>query len=199
MPLELLKPPTDTLYKFLAILGLLFFLTSIAAPIWLLRQLDNQANQYSRDLKLLLLNTNSWKDAAKQMERTSKESQAAHNRLEQTAQKFDKKEVGLESLARDLKLAREVGERNEAAIKEFGEKILEWQKQNAEVEYRGDTYESTKSAVKQLLYFSTLGLLLGLGMTVLGFTLWYRRTQQYEDLILKNKVEQEPNRIIRLD
>src|SRR5215213_477505 len=53
--LEILKPPTDNIYKCFAFLGLLFLILSIGGPLWLQRQLHQSILGLSKDANLWVL------------------------------------------------------------------------------------------------------------------------------------------------
>ena len=198
MSLEVWKPPTDTLYKFLAILGLLFFLSSLLSPIWIHREFDAQESEYARDLQLLILNKQGWQDAQKEVERASAESDRAQKDLLEVGDRYDKKQASLQEMKRALDKAEEALKRQDTKLKDFRAKLLEFDKQVAEVNYKGSLYESAKSSTGNLLLLCVIGGVVGLVMTIIGFTLWYRRTQKYEDLVLRAKVE-EPGKVDSLD
>ncbi len=56
--MEFLKPPTDSLYKFLALSGLILFLVSITWPPWLLNKLVLSQYEVERDQQILKAEVN---------------------------------------------------------------------------------------------------------------------------------------------
>src|SRR5687767_5337021 len=88
MSLEILKPPTDTLYKFVAILGLLFFISSLVTPVFLSKQLGELKIGHIRELEVFVLETKETTEATKHLLRLASEQHEAHKELEQASHDY---------------------------------------------------------------------------------------------------------------
>jgi hypothetical protein len=189
--MEVLKPPTDTIYKFLAISGLLIFLSSLTSPIWMFQKLDALQVEHLRDLQILNLDATTWKEAWEDVQKASEKHSTAHKRVQETFDDFMKSKSSTSKTAVQNSLTKAVVAYDEFQIKskEFEEKVLKWNKQSADVEYKGNLFEVTEHSVQLMADYCLLGILVGLIMTISGFILWYKRTQKLEDLILKKRAE----------
>jgi len=186
--IETLKPPTDSLYKFLAIIGLIFFLTSVISPFVLRREFHRQYAEFLRDERINNLDAETWQETSKQMQKQSIELDESSKRLDET---FDpKSNRSLAEQGRVLKEAKKIEEKQFATIELLDKQMRDWRKQDAQVEYKRNLLEEYEDYAKNLFTLCLLGGPVGLFMSVFGFVLWYRRAQKYEDLVLKKKVEQ---------
>lgn len=189
--METLKPPTDTLYKFLAISGLLVFLTSLTFPIWMIQKLDALQVEHLRDLDILNLDAKTWEEAFEEVKKASEEHDRAHKQVEVTFDNFmkSKSRASYAAVQRALTASKAAYEEFQAKSRDFEEKVLKWRKQHVEVDYKGNLFEITEKGTERMLTFCLLGIVVGLVMTISGFVLWYKRTQKLEDLILRKKAE----------
>src|SRR5690242_8345695 len=64
--IETPKPPTDNLYKFLSIIGLVIFLASVITPLTLMRQLKTEYAEFFRVADSNNLDAKTWEQTAKQ-------------------------------------------------------------------------------------------------------------------------------------
>ena len=194
MSLEVLKPPTDTLYKFLAILGLLFFISSLIAPVYLSKQVGEQEIEHLRDLEILVLNAKSRFEDAQSLGYLAEEQRETHEQLEKASYAFLNCDIDAKEFRRVLDDVRSADKQYDQEGPVLNDKLMEWNKEFFQVEYKANLFENSSRAARLLVNVSFLGLLAGLIMSIFGFILWYRRTQRFEDLILKNKAEsKEPS------
>jgi hypothetical protein len=191
--MEVLKPPTDTIYKFLAIFGLLIFLSSLSTPIWMFQKLDTLRAEHLRDLEILNLDATTWEEAWEEVRKASEAHTAASKRVQETFDNFakSKSQASKTTVQNALTTSQAAYENFELKSREFEEKVLKWRKQHAEVSYKTDLVEISEHTVELTARYCLLGMLAGLAMTITGFILWYKRTQKMEDLILKKKAESD--------
>jgi hypothetical protein len=197
MSLEILKPPTDTLYKFLAVLGLVFFIASLVAPTYLAKQVNEQEIDLLKDLDVLLIEAKEWQEALKETARLGSKNREAHKELDETIHNFIIGKVHEADVKRALDLTSAIDTEYDTKIDAVRKTLVEWQKQYANIDYKKRIVENSDYAARRLVNISTFGLVAGLLMSITGFSLWYRRAQRYEDLVLKKKTE-EPSRIIQI-
>jgi hypothetical protein len=183
------KPPTDSLYKFLSVIGLSIFLASVIAPILLSKQLNNQAAEYIRDLRALNMDTEKWKE-------TGKRTDSLANRLREQSAKLEEASNPKSKLSQ--KERQQIFSRIEGLLQEqeqtlnlHMQQLRDWSKQDIEVDYKKDLFEDSKVYVARMVGICVIGAIVGLGMSVIGFVLWYKRAQKFEDLVLKRKVEEK--------
>ena len=191
MSLEILKPPTDTLYKFLAILGLLFFISSLIAPVYLSKQIGEQQIEHLRDLELLMLDAKNKFAVSDRLREITEEQQESYKRLEKASYDFLNRDIGEREFKYILDGVRSASTKYYQQSPTYNDQLLEWNKESLQVEYKANLFKNSSRAARLLVNVSFLGLLAGLIMSIFGFILWYRRTQKFEDLILKKKAESE--------
>lgn len=185
--IETLKPPTDSLYKFLAIIGLVIFLASVTSPIIINRQLNNQTAEFVRDAKANNLQAEAWMSTWKRVEEHSPKVQEVQQTLIEAKDSPDEKRV--------LQQAKNVAQRQEELIALFNKQLADWEKESFQVEYKQNLMEDTEIYARRIMGMCIIGVPVGLGLSIFGFVLWYRRAQRYEDLVLKSKVP-EPKKLI---
>lgn len=188
--IETLKPPTDSLYKFLSIIGLVIFLTSVVSPILLKRELNKQYTEFIRDVSTNNLDAKTWKDAQKQVEKESVRFRDIHRRLGEV---FDpNSKASLAEQKRVLDEAKVFDDAYSKLLADFEKLLDDWHKQTVQIDYKKNLVEDTEVYAQDMFTLFLLAGPIGLIMSIMGFVLWYRRAQKYEDLVLRKKVE-EPN------
>jgi hypothetical protein len=187
--IDAIKPPTDSLYKFLAICGLLLFVSSLTTPVWYANKFTEQQLTLLRDAKILNANTKPWQLAADEMRTTSARSQLAAQRYLEALKKAIKKEISESELKAIGAEADKAGEEFQQAGTTLVLKVTEWEKEYAQVQYQYAMLEHTRDNVHIIFRVASVGAFVGLILMVSGFVFWYKRIQKYEDLLLKNKVE----------
>lgn len=189
--IETIKPPTDSLYKFLALVGLLLFVTSVTAPVWIYNKIDEQRIELIRDTKILDAEAEEWQQAGREMDRAGARSDQSWTRLTEAAEKFKDSKLSKtefhEALEKQAKASRDVYD----TTKNLRHKVAEWDKQDAQVQYKTDLLEKNEANARVIRILSSLGAVTGLVFSIVGFSLWYKRAQKYEDAVLRNKAETE--------
>lgn len=185
--MDILRPPTDNLYKFLSLSGLLLFLFFVTYPTWLYVELNKQRVGLIRDLKILKYDAEEFQSAGKEAEIASKESQERAGRLADIVEKFEKRQITYEEAMKALDDSKTASADTLQKIDVLKKAINDWRKQDVEVEMKNDLLEINEEHARRVRTVALFGILISLSMTVMGFSLWYIRVQQYEDIILKNK------------
>jgi DNA-binding transcriptional MerR regulator len=186
--MDIIKPPTDNLYKFLALSGLLILIISTTYPVWLYLELDKQSAGFHRDLKVLNIEAEKFQESRPVVDKAIRESSKVNSQALDAVEKFKKSQISLEEVRKALDEASNASGEATEKIKELEEEVHNWLRQHAEIEYKKDLLEISESAAKRVGGLAVIGTLAGLGITVWGFILWYQRVQKYEDIILKEKV-----------
>lgn len=197
---EFLKPPTDNLYKFITICGLVLFLISITYPPWLYHRsamASLSAESDSEMLQLEIKDLNRKRDqfiAAIKKETAESETQGARVK-ELTEQVSDGK---LSAKERD-KINKEVEDMNskhEASRKESqrlsqleDDAIDKVQRAAVELEYKVRINLWENRYGKVALIFCMVGSAIGLLIGRKGFNLWSLRVQVHQDAILRKQAE----------
>ena len=70
------------------------------------------------------------------------------------------------------------------------QQINQWDKQNLEIKYKENLLEDTKDYAARMFNLRLIAVPVGLAMSITGFALWYKRTQRYEDWVLRKKAEE---------
>lgn len=159
--------PTDNLYKFLTIFGLVIIIFAIVADYFLIESLYDRTINFEK-----IINTNN---------QSSKELLANLTLVEQ---KLTLTEAALKK--GDMSFQEE-----ESLVNALGENVNALYKKKAEVENLKITDLEIKRAdmdIKTAKYFFPLLSAIGVILAIFGFKLWYDRLQKYLDLEIKNKV-----------
>jgi len=173
--------PTDNMYKFFAITGLVIVIYAITIPYAKIQELKKQniANVGERELIIL-----EWT----QLEELAENYKNNTENLTSRALKIAKKNQRIpESLSNELKdkLYETIEEKKELIQKKhlFKQKELQYNNKITLYEYN---LKLTKS-------YTIIGLvlgILGIFLSVFGFIFWYIRCQRNQDLIMKQQVNE---------
>lgn len=186
--IETLKPPTDSLYKFLSIIGLIIFISSVVTPIILNRQLNAQYAAFLRDANMNNLDAKTWEDTGKKSDRIEEQIVEVRRLLQEAVSPGSKT-----SLAETERLLGQLERLVKAQIETLAllkQQLHQWRKQGLEVEYNNNLLADTKLYTNRMFNLCLIAGPVGLVMSITGFALWYKRTQKYEDLVLRKKVEE---------
>ena len=160
----MIQPPTDNLYKFLAIFGLVVFGFSWYVPLQRLEDYNREAAKWNAAWGPILVRARELDDNARE------DLQCAIEKTQSAAKKSSSKDCGeIESKSAQSKMATRDLERVMAELR-GGREILD---------YLG----------KQFTIYRNLGIVFGLGglmLCVIGFWLWYVRLQKPLDIANQN-------------
>ena len=176
MPELPLSPPTDNLYKFLAIGGLLLTAFSIIYPFLLVDRERERLITLDHEDALMTIAQNRWKE---------------DDKIEAQNLKFDNEYIKVEG----TNLPKQVGldiirleENNDAVMRAETAKVDEIV---ANDRYTGnlEKHHAFKGMAISVICICTAAL--GMWLTIYGFAMWYFRVQQYQDFLLKSEAERK--------
>lgn len=182
--------PTDNLYKFLALSGIVIILFSFYISANLIELYNEKVFQNNRDIKLLSVE-------AKFMEK----DQIA---LKKEFNDFDKYLTALESLlvnkeeisADSMRIIKEELQTRESEYKDgklMHKKLSDIGREHVlkltRIEALNDEIDNLDKKIFFARIFSFVGLLAGFIMSFKGFKNWYYKIQVYQDMEIKKKAE----------
>ncbi len=153
-PSNLLSLPTDSLYKFMAMSGLVILFISVFFPFYLKKQFVFKLYDLRRDHNLT---------------KTKIANLREEFRILKASYMQTKADGGLG--------AEDLFQKSDKAIDE--QKSIDILIENNECEVKKMEYLA--GSVKMMNWFSAIGILTGLTLTISGFSLWYIRLQIFVD------------------
>jgi hypothetical protein len=203
--LDILKPPTDNLYKFLAITGLLLFTISIVLPCYALVTLEIKRLEAVKELNVTKAESEEAEileklvEAARlTVEAARKETEAAFIKEKElqikkrlrvvTTKDYDEVIQALEKASNNLSEAQKD---YTAKSDQYHKQVTLVRKRVIDNEYQTEVLGVINEGVflNKLVLF--LGAIIGGFIAVAGFILWYRKVQVYEDAALKDGASKE--------
>ena len=169
--------PTDNLYKFLAIAGLIIIGVSVYHTETLLRTLETDSLNIATDLAVGKAEMEFWQSREKKLENITKNSIAQ----QQSRHKPDPEKLELTYSIQELKSIEDETERLKRDLRITDAKI------------EGKLQKSKKLTAQLEKTFFFAKVLIGIGfiLTILGFGLWYYNVQRLLDLKLITAVLKE--------
>lgn len=188
---DLLTPPTDNLYKFQAIAGLLLTLVSVSYPPWLFHkaivgylaaenekvQLQTQAtfaqerrNTFQRRLATMLDNPDVLKKSIDDLENKREPSDSETAQIDRLRTRW-----------------QEAVRTREALVDASDELLLSLQLKTAQIQHQQRVSETEMSMSRKIVYCGFGGVILGLILTFSGFRNWRTRVQVFQDEALRNQ------------
>lgn len=162
--------PTDSIYKFLAVAGLLIFLLAIVLPTYFRKNLNLQLIDLQKRSEVVVL---SQKYLSKALDKTVNNV----DRLREVANEYEQSDCEGQKRAELEKLSeRTIQEmaKHEADTLEQGIQVIE-------LKFDVEKLGFLAGEIKRLLFLQVFGLVLGVSMTVAGFSLWYIKVQVHID------------------
>lgn len=195
--MDFLKPPTDSLYKFVALSGLILILVSITWPPWLLNKLMLSQYEVEKDQKVLEaeinqtgLETLQFGLAEELFNVDTKELKVKTEELQQ--QSSSSKKQALNKEIEGLKAHwQERYKELEKRGQDQGRALAANQKMILEMNYKLKVFNWYTRAIRAVYVMAVLTFLIGLVMSVWGFRLWYLRLQIYQDALVKRQASIE--------
>src|SRR5215216_2221836 len=160
--IETLKPPTDSLYKFLAIFCLVVFITSITAPFVYDNRIIEQQIEYLRDADILVADAEDWKQAGAEMQRANERMEAEHKQLMEAVDKRLKGQLSAAEVQQAFDEEAKARSDFRESSKVLRQKASEWEKKKAEVEYKGNLLDNSKDNARAIRRVSMLGAIVSL-------------------------------------
>lgn len=201
--MDFLKPPTDNLYKFMTIMGLILFLVSVTYPSWLAHRTMRAAYEANRDYELLLLDVEKFKKKSDDFEREYNRQVSERPAVESELTDLEKQASNLSKLSSSRQSAfiarlgqlrvklRENQEKAQETKNASDEAALEAQKKRIELSYKLNVGIWEGRAALVCIVLGGIGGIAGVLLCVFGFNLWSLRVQVYQDAILRKQAELE--------
>ncbi len=194
---DFLKPPTDNLYKFIALTGLLLAVVSVVLPSYALYALELQRLQSRKAVNIAkaeIESANLYKvllgASEKSAEAAGKGADAARANLEsarvskgpdKAKRMEDAKNQLLKAMTQLQEESTELGKKTD----EFHRQAVSIIRNTEESEYQVEVLETIGLAAFYSKFLLFAGVAVGLTLSVFGFILWYRKVQVFEDRVLK--------------
>ena len=169
--MELLKPPTDNLYKFLALSGVLVLAVSIFYPFWQWYHIKERSIEVSKESEFLLADIDRMKTELESDLKTLTE-------LQKEEEEGNYKGDPVERIQR-------LQQRNQQHMS----LALESRKKSIELHSKQELLNLYSRMAIAITLAGVLGIAGGLGTAAFGFGLWYTRLQKYQDMILQKEAE----------
>jgi len=173
-------PPTDNLYKFIAIAGMLLMAFSALYPLYYIDSKQEQLLKWDTEEKMKTLDLTT---ASENIPDLTAEASLLNAKAKDLL-----KEGKIDEAAQDALQAHTLYQRNTAQLRDSSNAM---QKQILEYGLQAKFLDIATRDVKTLFYFCIAGMFVGLAMTLIGFDLWYYKVQRYQDYILKNSATKE--------
>lgn len=165
----MIQPPTDNLYKFLAVSGLLLAGFSVYIPIQYLEEYNRAATEYYADTERSTEKIVGLRDESVRL------AQCAIDMMD-----ADKKGATIS------KRHKEYCDRLEKA-QPLPDPIVEWRANSEALKVRGQWIDILRANYRRAEVIGNVFFVLGLGVSIGGFWLWYIRLQKYEDAAARSK------------
>lgn len=174
--MEFIRPPTDNLYKFIAISGLAILLASTIIPFLRLWQLELRRARIGARINHSMLILSRRAPGIDEALKLTKQIQSAGDTVDEET--------------------RELWIRQYDSITQYwtdaeAEQIRQIEQEEKETAIALAESEALAGQVKDIWSLALSGLGVGLGLTGLGFWLWWARVQKFEDKILRHRAETE--------
>ena len=204
--LDLIKPPTDNLYKFQALVGLLLVLVSITYPVWLFRQalllyfaaineesqLQIQAEYVQERQNLLQSQMSSMLDDPDQLKKLKETIDDLENQWLLATP--SPKRNALSSEIDRLRKRRQDSLQSRTALLEESQKLTsELRSKKEQLTYQQSVSKTELRMSRFMFVIGVVGFVAGVLITLRGFSNWRKRVQVYEDQILAREAEKSPS------
>lgn len=195
--MDFIKPPTDSLYKFVALSGLILILVSVTWPPWLLNKLMLSQYEVERDQKVLEsevnqtgLETLQFGLAEQLFNVDTKELKVKTEELQQETSVSKKQALNKEIEGLKARWQEQYKEMEKRGLDQ-GRALAANQKMILEMNYKVKVFIWYTRAISAVYVMAVLTFSMGLVMSVWGFRLWYLRLQIYQDALVKRQANIE--------
>ena len=179
MTIPSLQPPTDNLYKFLAISGLLLFILSIVLPEWAIYNIRMQIIATEAESSALQFEVSSL-----ERQTTILESQVDSHLASQSSADAPTTRNAIDHHDKGL-AKRQLVE----LTGNLRKKLLDISVKNSQIEARVKTDKYMNSMIRRYLIVAVGASVIGFLLTVTGFHLWYFRLQRFLDHSVRSEAE----------
>jgi hypothetical protein len=186
--MNIIKLPTDNLYKFISLSGLLLCIASFVFLEWYVFELQRRSFETLREVKQLFLDVDEL-TGDYYVEPESKTQEIEQN-------KFFSLDT-LESKVREIE--NSMREDNRQLDKDVTNKNLEREvalnvkRKNLDIVYKAQMLGWYYRVARETRIIAISGILIGGLFMSVGFVLWYINIQRYQDQSLRNRVKVRSN------
>ena len=199
---ELIKPPTDNLYKFQALAGLLLSLVSLIYPTWLYHQallrylaakneeteLQTQRDYVQKRLDILQSRMSMLLDDPVQLKKFIDDLEK-----QRLLTASPSKRAVLSSEIEGLRKRWQDSVQNQTALTETSDELkLGLRSREDQLAHQKTISDTELSLSRTIIYFGLVGVLVGIFITLRGFNKWSKRVQVFQDAILKKQASENP-------
>ena len=196
---DLLKPPTDNLYKFIALTGLLVLIISVVLPAYALVTIEMKRLDVVRELNKTSATLEEAKSLGIEAEAATHDAHAASSQVDAAVARYKampkskhpSRQEATERLRRldEIEAAtqrlRDTAQKLQSKTEELGKKTAEAHTRSIETDYQNEVLETINLGFVLSKILLLIGSLVGLVIALLGFVLWYRKVQLFEDRVLE--------------
>ena len=163
--------PTDNLYKFLAISGLLILTFSYVAPEYILFQLEIRKSDAIASQQKIIIEGEAIELELERLSINRKIEEKLSNIKAKEASKIEGE------FAEQLKILQSA----QSSLLNQNQNVVEWRKKVRDQEAQIGQINIISELILKYSLHATIGRLLGLLITIFGFSMWYYKTQCHID------------------
>ena len=192
---DFFKPPTDNLYKFVCICGLLLLLISITYPPWLMHKNYLRILYLKRDSDLLTAEQKHLNEQLKREEQLRKLPDPIDAQIERLASidwsrlSESERRVIIEEVRQ---VRSDLDKRLDNLIRkqdQFVSTHQQLESKRIELHHNLKESEFELTTLTVILLLSVVGIVIGILLLSQGFSAWSKRVQIYQDAILRRQAE----------
>ncbi len=200
---DFFKPPTDNLYKFVALSGLLLLVVSLVLPAYAVVNLEWKRLEAVRELNITKGEIEQSKTAELEVKSAKltidaalKEADAANLRVDAvqkqkvSVKKLKELKEAVKQLEKTLSNVSDAQSRLHEKIDAYTKIVNNVSVRTIDNEYQGEVVDSVLAMEKASEVLGLCGGILGVVLAVGGFAFWYRKVQVFEDRILKKAAQE---------
>jgi hypothetical protein len=177
----MIQTPTNNLYKFLAIIGLLLSAFFSTYPLLKMFDLNQESIRLSGEVRVLEIEADALEEEVNYLDEDIKKLQIFVDGVSNIA------ELTQQQVSTLSEKNKEIAEKTDR-LRDKRTSILI---KNEEIQTKSNLQARTLKAVKIILWLSLAGIALAISCLIAGFRLWYKRTQIYQDILIKAQAESE--------
>lgn len=187
--IEPLKPPTDNLYKFIALAGVVIFILSVVYPFRWSMEVDQRRLEVERDIEIAKFETVEKKALEMELNLARRLAEQASRLLRAEITKSEKSGGSTRAINETIDRLKKESSSFEAKARELSEKLSVSGRNTIERTYKLKLWKYYDGYATFLFQVGSIGSTVGFILAVLGFYLWYVKLQRYQDVILKSQIE----------
>jgi hypothetical protein len=183
--MELPKVPTDNLYKFIALSGVVFMVTSAFPVYWQAKlkfeliQVQGEKWKATKKKNWACADTDYLRTKTNKLKEETSKWKAARDLEAAEPQLIEKKRLEIRTEAHEIR----------AGITETERLYRDSEIAAIEVKTKEKEIAQRLEVIRLLKYVAAGGLSSGAILSVFGFFLWYHKLQKYQDKIVKKQAE----------